>query len=117
MTPYDIPQRTRTLVPLTIMLDGVPYDITGATVMVTVKPAIDADNTDAAAIISRDITVHDAPLLGQTSFITTVAETDVAKGSYQGDIAIQTADGVLLEKTKAFIVHITSAVTRRVPVV
>lgn len=67
---------------------GNPLDITGWTVFVTVKE--DTSETDANALISKDITSHDDPSAGKTSFTFTSSETDGITGTKEYDV--QTKD-------------------------
>jgi hypothetical protein len=67
---------------------GNPLDITGWTVFVTVKE--DTSDSDADALISKDITSHDEPKNGKTSFSFTSSETDGITGTKEFDV--QTKD-------------------------
>jgi hypothetical protein len=67
--------------------DGSPLDITGWTVFVTVKD--DITDTDANAVISKDITTHDEPENGKTSFKFTSAETADLDGEKEYDVQVK----------------------------
>jgi hypothetical protein len=46
--------------------DGTAYDLTGATLFLTVKNSL-AD-ADSVAVIRKEVTTHDAPLAGESHF-------------------------------------------------
>jgi hypothetical protein len=46
--------------------DGTAYDLTGATLFLTVKNAL--TDADSAAVIRKEVTSHDAPLAGESHF-------------------------------------------------
>jgi len=46
--------------------DGTAYDLTGATLFLTVKNAL--TDADSAAVIRKEVTAHDAPLAGESHF-------------------------------------------------
>jgi hypothetical protein len=46
--------------------DGTAYDLTGCTLFLTVKNAL--TDADSAAVIRKEVTVHDAPLAGESHF-------------------------------------------------
>jgi hypothetical protein len=54
--------------------DGTAYDLTGATLFLTVKNAL--TDADSAAVIRKEVTAHDAPLAGESHF--EIATTDNA---------------------------------------
>jgi hypothetical protein len=54
--------------------DGTAYDLTGSTLFLTVKNAL--TDADSAAVIRKEVTVHDAPLAGESHF--EIATTDNA---------------------------------------
>jgi hypothetical protein len=54
--------------------DGTAYDLTGATLFLTVKNAL--TDADSAAVIRKEVTSHDAPLAGESHF--EIATTDNA---------------------------------------
>lgn len=71
-------------------------DLTGATVYFTVKPDYDNDTTDAAAIISKDITSHTDPVSGTTQLLLTSSDTDKEPGDYVCDIHVKQGDGTVI---------------------
>jgi len=54
--------------------DGTAYDLTGATLFLTVKNAL--TDADSAAVIRKEVTAHDGPLAGESHF--EIATTDNA---------------------------------------
>lgn len=84
-------------------------NITDWTVFFTVKESIEDD--DSEAVISKDITTHDLPTEGETTFVLTSSETDRI-GSYVYDIQVKTADGLVKTVTSGPIVF-TDDVTER----
>lgn len=76
---------------INLSFDGV--DLTDATVYFTVKPQPDNDQTDAAAIIKKDITDHTDPVAGQTIIPLTPADTTVSAGNYVYDIKLKRSTG------------------------
>jgi hypothetical protein len=46
--------------------DGAAYDLTGCTLFLTVKNSL--TDADSAAVIRKEVTVHDAPLAGESHF-------------------------------------------------
>jgi len=46
--------------------DGTAYDLSGATLFLTVKNAL--TDADSAAVIRKEVTTHDAPLAGESHF-------------------------------------------------
>jgi hypothetical protein len=68
--------------------DSAPIDITGWTLFFTVKA--NADDLDAAAIISKTITVFTNPTAGEAGISLSSADTNQAIGSYLFDIQVKT---------------------------
>lgn len=69
-------------------------NLTGCTVYFTVKSDYDEDTTDASAVISKDITVHDDAINGISRLTLTSADTDKPAGNYLCDIHVkETASG------------------------
>lgn len=112
--PLEIKQRSK--VPIVLRFKdtaGVAIDITGSTVYFTVKRIIDQDETDADAVIKKDITVHSDPLNGLTGFTPTQTESDQEAGPYQGDVWRKTAAGTELLPSESFDVQFIAPITRR----
>lgn len=73
---------------ITVYESGVVKDITGWTVFFMVKA--NKTDLDAAAVISKTVTVHTNPTIGQTQVALTPTDTNLV-GVYHFDI--QTKDG------------------------
>lgn len=73
---------------------GVASDLTGATVFFTVKPTLDADATDAAAVIAVEVTDHTDPTHGKTVIPLSGADTTVTPGDYFYDIQVKNGDTI-----------------------
>lgn len=71
--------------------DSGSVDISGWTFYVTVKDSYDDDDTNAA--LSDDITSHDAPSNGVSSFAFPPADTEDLSGSYYYDIKYDDGSG------------------------
>lgn len=76
-----------------INLSFTDVDLTGSTVYFTCKPAFDSDQSDAAALIKKDITSHTNPTQGLTTITLTPTDTAVAAGKYGYDIKLKKATG------------------------
>lgn len=90
--------------------EGNPFDITGWTLYFTLKRS--AQDSDDDALITKDITTHEAPLDGNTSFDLSSTETDVPPGIYVYDFQIKDADGEVRTLTIGT-VEFTRDVTQR----
>ena len=93
--------------------DDVIIDITGWTVYMTVKVSLfEADDTDA--VISKTVTSHTSPTLGQTEITFTSTETDnLTPGTlYYYDIQIKTDDDMIKTIMKGQL-NVLYDVTRR----
>ena len=73
--------------------DGTAIDITGATIFFTVK--INKTDTEAEAIISKDITSHTTPATGISALTLTDTDTTVPVRDYYFDFKMKDADGLL----------------------
>lgn len=92
--------------------DGTAHDITNWTVFVTVKENI--DDSDEQAVYSTDITSHDAPQDGQTSFILDSSSTSSFEGGYQYDIQVKRDDDsitTVMQGTMQFTQDVTNRTT------
>ena len=92
--------------------DGNAYDLTGITVFFTVKNKTDHEDDDAAAVITKDITVHTDAAGGITTLALTAVDTDVNLGDYKYDIRLYSGS-VQLNSTRD-ICSIVDIVTKRV---
>lgn len=69
--------------------DGTAYDLTGATLFLTVKTALSV--ADASATIRKEVTSHDDAAAGESHF--DLATTDNATaGTYYYDVQLKTSD-------------------------
>jgi hypothetical protein len=68
--------------------DGAPIDITGWTVFFTAKAKV--DDLDAAAVISKTITVFTNPTAGEAGISLSSTDTNQVIGSYLYDIQVKT---------------------------
>ena len=73
--------------------DGVAIDITDWTIFFTVKK--NKLTPDADADISKDITVHTAPLTGLSAITLTDSDTDLDPRLYWYDIQVKKDDGTI----------------------
>ena len=70
--------------------DGTAYDLTGATLFLTVKTALTV--ADASATLRKEVTSHDDAAAGESHF--DLATTDNATaGTYYYDVQLKTAAG------------------------
>jgi hypothetical protein len=81
---------------------GTPIDLTGATVYFTAKSAdYDNDTTDNLAAIKKDVTTHldesgnPSATLGISTITLLPADTQINPGSYNYDITVKYASGVI----------------------
>lgn len=96
----------------TITDDGTAVDLTGSTVFFTAKPTLDADATDAAAVISVEVTSHTDPTNGITSIPLTASDTNVTPGEYFYDVQVKKADNSIIS-IKYRKLEVVADVTRR----
>lgn len=75
---------------VTYQVDGVAVDITGATILFTVKSVeSDTDATDATALVQKNVTSHSDPTHGISTITLTPANTrDIEPGNYYYSIKI-----------------------------
>jgi hypothetical protein len=90
--------------------DGVAIDITGWTVFFTAKA--NADDLDAAAIISKTITVFTDPVGGEAGISLSSADTNQVIGSYLFDLQVKTNLGQITTVLEG-ILTITKDITIR----
>lgn len=94
---------------ITVIENGSPLDITGATFSFTAKRKL--SDADDDAIISKDWSTHTAPTEGKTLLTLTDDQTDVEEGTYYFDIQFKlggTVATILIGK-----LFIIAQVTRR----
>ena len=90
--------------------DGNPIDITGWTVFFTAKAK--ADDLDAAAIISKTITVFTDPTGGEAGISLSSTDTNQDIGSFLWDIQVKTNLGQIITVAEG-ILTITKDITIR----
>lgn len=91
--------------------DGTPYSLTGKTVLFTVKSKTDYTDDDSDALITKSITEHTSPSTGVTTLSLTAEETNIARGTYKGDLRIY-AESVQVN-SDTFDVKVSDIVTKR----
>jgi len=91
---------------------GNDYNLTGKTVMFTVKEIEDDSDTDSLAIIQKDITVHSLPLEGRTILSLTSDDTNVPVKVYKWDIRIAEDPNVQMNTDMA-VCEVKDIVTKR----
>jgi hypothetical protein len=92
--------------------DGVAIDITGYTLFLTAKPAIDTDTGDSAAVISKEVTSHSNSTGGESIFALTAAETTQTPAIYLADVQVKNTGGSIVSSA-LFNFVIKPDVTRR----
>ena len=92
-------------------LDGQPVNLTGLTVLFTVRSLTDKALTDDAALIKQAITDHYEPGNGRTYLSLSNTQTAIPTGTYIGDI--RAYGGEIQQNTDPFLVEIESIITTR----
>jgi hypothetical protein len=90
--------------------DGVAINITGSEVFFTVKE--NKEDTDAEALITKDVISHTDPVNGITQIDLSSAQTDIVEGVYLYDIQIKYASGDIHSITYGDF-RVVSDITRR----
>lgn len=85
---------TRTIT-LTYKATGLPYDLTGKTVLFTARKLTDTALTDTDAVIKKSITSHTDPENGSTTLSLSVAETSVPEDNYKYDFRVMSGETVV----------------------
>ena len=88
-------------------------NLTGKTVFISVKDLSDNADNDNAAFITDKITVHSAPLLGQTEWSLTATDTRIPLGRYKGDVRVYTNANEYIN-TEIFHLLVVDVVTKRI---
>lgn len=97
---------------LTITDNGTPLNITGYTVFFTVNASKEPAD-DSAAVISKTVTVHTAPTLGETTISLAPSDTtNLAPDSYWYDIQLKDGSGNITSFAKDRFI-LVSDITRR----
>lgn len=90
--------------------DGEAIDITGCTVFFTLKK--NRTDTDADAILQKEVTSHTIPLQGKTRISLDHDETDIAPRYYFFDVQVEDTDEKIISSAVGQ-VKITQDVTIR----
>jgi len=110
---YTVERGDTLTIPLEFQVDDItPQSIVGWTIFFTLKK--NKNDTDAQAIISKDVTSHLDPTNGITSITVTATETNTLLGPYYYDIQYKDADAniiTIIKGTITFIVDITRRIT------
>jgi len=94
--------------------DGVPVDITGATVFLTAKPTVANEATDATAVMEVEVAAGDLtdPTQGKTTIPLSASDTDCEPGDYFYDIQVKKSSGAIVS-IPARKLRISGDITRR----
>lgn len=90
---------------------GQEVNITGYTILFTVKKQCDINKDDDFALISKEITVHSDPTHGESTLNLSSTDTDIDEGIYYWDLRL-IKDGVITQ-TQRDNLEITSGITKR----
>ena len=93
-------------------INGVVIDLTGKTVLFTVKKLRDFKATDVDALITETIVAHTTPASGITTLSLDATQTDIPAGRYKGDCRVMNG-AVIVGNTPTFQVNIGNIVTLR----
>lgn len=96
---------------VTFTEDSTPVDITGYSILFTVKQECKLSEDDVDASISKTITSHSDPTHGKSSISLTNEDTDLDPGYYYWDIRL-IKDGIITQ-TRSDRLEIVQGVTTR----
>ena len=71
---------------ITFTENDVPVNITGYTILFTVKKQCDINKDDDFALIKKTITTHSDPTHGESTLILSSTDTDIDEGNYYWDL-------------------------------
>jgi len=91
--------------------NGVAVNLTGYSILFTLKKQCDIDKDDTFALISKDITEHSDPTKGESNLFLSNEDTDIEAGNYYWDLRL-IKDGVITQ-TKRDMLEITDGITKR----
>ncbi|TSA51966.1 MAG: hypothetical protein D4R45_07700 [Planctomycetaceae bacterium] len=91
---------------------GNALDLTGRTIFCSVKSLRDDADTDAEAVITKEVTSHSDPTNGQSVITFTEDDTDIEPGLYIADIKVY-GEG-LNANTDPFYIEIIRPKTERI---
>ena len=89
-----------------------PLNITGYSILFTVKKQCDINKADTEALITKTITDHTDPTEGISTLELTNEDTDIPAGEYLWDLRL-IKDGVITQ-TQRDTLTITEGVTKRI---
>jgi hypothetical protein len=90
---------------------GSPVNITGYTILFTVKRQVDLDKSDDSALITKTITKHTDPTGGISALVLTNSQTNIEAGIYYYDLRLIL--GGIITQTERDKVEIVESVTKR----
>jgi hypothetical protein len=96
---------------ITFKENNVAIDITGYTILFTVKKQCDINKDDDFALIEKTITTHSDPTHGESTLILSSTDTDIDEGNYYWDLRL-IKDGVITQ-TQRDNLEITNGITTR----
>lgn len=89
-----------------------PLDLTGYTILFTVKTKENMLKDDSVAIIKKEITYHEDPTHGKSNLFLTNVDTNIKAGQYRWDLRL--IKDSLITQTKSDSLEIVEGVTKRV---
>jgi hypothetical protein len=105
-------RQTDNNIELTFTENGDPVNITGMTILFTVKRQCDIDKDDEFALIKKDITIHTQPEQGKSEINLSNEDTDIEAGNYYYDLRL-VKDGTITQ-TQRDLLEITNGITKRI---
>ena len=114
-TGYTGPQGVQGVTATFKYSDGSAFNITGYTVLFTVKKECDidvVDTTDTKALIKKTVTTHSDPTHGITIIPLTSTDTNQLPGIYYWDL--QLVKSGIVSSTQRGELEVTTDITRRV---
>ena len=97
---------------ITFTENDVPVNITGYTILFTVKKQCDINKDDDFALIKKTITTHSDPTHGESTLILSSTDTDIDEGNYYWDLR-SIKDGVITQ-TQRDTIEFTDGITKRI---
>jgi hypothetical protein len=110
-TTIEIQRKNPFSATITFKEDGVAFNLTGVTVIFTVKLLNDKADNDDAAIIKKTIIDHSNPENGTTTLLLSADDTTVDLGRYKADFRLYQS-GVLQKNTETFYIEFVDIVTK-----
>lgn len=107
----SIIRQTDNSIKITFTEDDVAVDITGYTILFTLKKECDINKDDDYALITKEITEHSDPTAGITYLVLDNEDTDIEAGEYFWDLRL-IKDGIITQ-TQRDTLTIIEGVTKR----